>query len=70
MDFIEVEHSALGRTYVPASRVQHLAEGWAVVEGDQPRQTKTGDNLRITRKTNTAPVNPEALAAGTTTTEE
>lgn len=68
MEFVEVEHARLGRTYVPRSRVQHLAEGWAVVEDGKARTTT--DPLRVTRKASTASENPEALAAGTNTTPE
>lgn len=47
MRFVEIEHSELGqRTFVPETRVPHLGEGWAVVEGDEPK-TK-GDPKRVT----------------------
>lgn len=38
MRFVEIEHSELSqRTFVPETRVPHLGEGWAVVEGDEPK---------------------------------
>lgn len=62
MKFVEVEHPKLGRTHVPESRVDHLGDGWAVVEGGR-RKTK-GDPKRITQQADTADTNPEAGGAG------
>ncbi len=67
MQFVEVEHSDAGRTSVPESRVQHMADGWAPVKGDKPK-TK-GDPERVTQKANTAPI-PEAGSAGENTTDK
>jgi hypothetical protein len=32
MQFVEVEHPAIGRTSVAATAVQHLGEGWTVID--------------------------------------
>lgn len=68
MKFVEVEHKALGRTFVPESRVRHMSEGWAVVVGDKPKSK--GDPLRVTQEANTTDSNPEAGSAGANTTDK
>ena len=68
MQFVEVEHKQLGRTFVPESRVPHMSDGWAVVE-DGKRKTK-GDPKRVTAKADTAPTNPEAGGAGSNVPQE
>ena len=83
MKFVEVEHKELGRTTVPESRVKHLGEGWAVVEGDKPRpataprkaggRRKPATALRVTSKANTVDTTaaPAAsVAAPLTDTQE
>ena len=68
MQFVEVEHKQLGRTYVPETRVKHMADGWAVVE-DGKRKTK-GDPKKVTRKASTTDTNPEAGGAGVNSLED
>lgn len=68
MQFVEVEHSQLGRTFVPESRVPHLSDGWAVVVGG--KRKATGDPKRVTQQADTAPTNPEAGGAGSNVPQE
>lgn len=68
MKFVEVEHSKLGRTFVPESRVPHLPDGWAVVVDG--KRKKKGDPQRVTQQASTTETNPEAGGAGTSHQEE
>lgn len=68
MQFVEVEHKQLGRTFVPESAIPHMADGWAVVV-DGKRKTK-GDPKRITAAAETADINPEAGGAGSNVQED